>query len=107
MQPGSTLTIRARTIAISCRHLVLLLFHSAKCKIVEARVRILLGSIRPPRGRQSRNESDRISIIRIVLFTCDNNVNRCEFPYRSTSAFSSILITYPTSEVGNGGNSDS
>jgi len=31
----------------------------AKCKIVEARVRILLGSIRPPRGRQSRNESEK------------------------------------------------
>jgi hypothetical protein len=53
----------------------------AKHKIVgSTRVRILLGTIRRPRGRQSRNKSERISIIRIDLCTRDNNMNRSEFP---------------------------
>src|SRR5439155_16702831 len=39
-----------------------------------------LGSIRPPRGRQSRNESERIDITSIVLMRIDNNTNRPSRP---------------------------
>ncbi len=43
-----------------------------------AHIRTLLGCIRPPRGKQSRNESERISITSIVLCPSDNNTNRRE-----------------------------
>jgi hypothetical protein len=50
---GSSLTIKARTVAIFSGHTVL--FQPAHAG--RRYQRILLGSIRPPRGRQSRNES--------------------------------------------------
>ena len=97
MELCSALTIKTRTIAISSRYTALLpILPPPKHEIEGVRIRILLGSIRPPRGRQSRNESERIGTARIALTVCDNNTNR-----RSRSG------NVSTSEERNGGDSDS
>ncbi len=47
-----------------------------------------LGSIRPPRGRQSRNESERIDTTSIVVMLIDNNTNRPSGPGSWRTRFS-------------------
>src|SRR5215467_13445687 len=79
MELCSALTIKTRTIAMSSRQTVLFPFSLLRQReIAGVRIRILLGSIRPLRGRQSRNESERIGTPSIVLTACDNNTNRPE-----------------------------
>jgi hypothetical protein len=63
----SSLTIEARTVTIFSEH-------KANTHPQEPHsVRILLGSIRPPRGRQSRNESQEMDTTTIALASHNSN----------------------------------
>jgi len=73
---GSSLTIKARTVTIFSGHTILSGKHAIPLSSEHADptcTRILLGSIRPPRGRQSRNESQESDTITIALTPPNSN----------------------------------
>jgi hypothetical protein len=65
---GFSLTVKAGTVTIFSRHTVL--FQANDSTIG---TRILLGSVRPPRGRQSRNESQEMNTTTIALAPHNSN----------------------------------
>jgi len=68
---GSSLTIKTRTVTIFSGHTILSGKHAIPLSSEHANptcTRILLGSIRPPRGRQSMNESQESDTITIAPY---------------------------------------
>src|SRR5438093_11342213 len=78
MELRSTPTVKTRRIAISSRQIVLLPFPPVQMRDLGSTHEDSSCSIRPPRGRQSRKESEKIDIIIIVLDAYNNNTNRRE-----------------------------
>jgi hypothetical protein len=71
VDPGSSLTIKARTVTIFSGHTVPFRANTATQTL--ACMEILLGSIRRARGRQSRNESQTIDNYTIALTPYNSN----------------------------------
>lgn len=87
---GSSLTIKARTVTILSGHTVL--FQSVTRTWTLHLLRILLGSIRPPRGRQSRNESRTIveNTIALTPYNSKKIDERCSLRFGLTFALDSL-----------------
>ena len=77
MDLGSSLTIKARTVTIFSGHSIpFQARHKRRHNIIQG---FFLEVFRPPRGRQSRNESEKNTEIRIMLVSRQSNAIDAQF----------------------------